>query len=225
VIAIKKIWKPLTFVVAITAFILFFHYTDLFHAIRKGEVDEITAIFKNNFGYAIVISLLIMIVQNSFTIIPLILVITLNYYSFGFIYGFLWSWISSVIAGMVIFYAARYWFQDFVIGKVTKHKDMLEKIEQKGMRYVLYGRVFPFFPTSLLNIMAGISHISLRSFTLGTAIGNFIYFFILCLIPFGVFSTDINPILLICIILMATVLLFFISKKRPELFKRRSKEM
>lgn len=204
----------------ITVFILFFHYTNIFEAIRKGEVEEISSVFKDNITYALLISLLLMIVQNSFTIIPLILVITLNYYSFGFLYGFLWSWFSSIIAGLIIFMAVRFWFQDWVVSKVKKHQEILDRIEEKGMSYVLYGRIFPFFPTSILNIMAGISNISIRPFTIGTAIGNFVYFFILCLIPFGVFSTNINPISLIVIIVIVTAILFFISKKNPGLVKK-----
>lgn len=204
----------------ISLFIIFFRYTDIFQAIRQGEIDSVTSIFKNNLSYALIVSLFIMIIQNSFTVIPLILVITLNFYSFGFFYGFLWSWFSSVIAAMIIFYATRFWFQDFVISKVQKHQEMLDKIEQKGMRYVVYGRIFPFFPTSILNIIAGVSNISIRPFTIGTAIGNFFYFFVLALIPYGVFSTDINPLALIIIVLLITGIFYYFNRKKPSLMER-----
>lgn len=208
----------------ISLFILFFRYTDILQAIRQGEIDSVTSVFKDNISYALIVSLFIMIIQNSFTVIPLILVITLNFYSFGFFYGFLWSWLSSVIAAMIIFLAIRFWFQDFVHSKVKNHQDMLDKIEHKGMRYVIYGRVFPFFPTSILNIIAGVSNISLRPFTIGTAIGNFFYFFVLALIPYGVFSTNINPLALIVIILLITGIFYYFNRKKPS-FMERVKEM
>ncbi|HEO8418541.1 TVP38/TMEM64 family protein [Niallia sp. FSL W8-0635] len=208
----------------ISLFILFFRYTDILQAIRQGEIDSVTSVFKDNITYALIVSLFIMIIQNSFTVIPLILVITLNFYSFGFFYGFLWSWLSSVIAAMIIFLAIRFWFQDFVHSKVKNHQDMLDKIEHKGMRYVIYGRVFPFFPTSILNIIAGVSNISLRPFTIGTAIGNFFYFFVLALIPYGVFSTNINPLALIVIILLITGIFYYFNRKKPS-FMERVKEM
>jgi uncharacterized membrane protein YdjX (TVP38/TMEM64 family) len=210
--------------VTISLFILFFRYTDILQAIRQGEIDSVTSVFKDNITYALIVSLFIMIIQNSFTVIPLILVITLNFYSFGFFYGFLWSWLSSVIAAMIIFLAIRFWFQDFVHSKVKNHQDMLDKIEHKGMRYVIYGRVFPFFPTSILNIIAGVSNISLRPFTIGTAIGNFFYFFVLALIPYGVFSTNINPLALIVIILLITGIFYYFNRKKPS-FMERVKEM
>jgi len=206
--------------VTISLFIIFFRYTDIFQVIRQGEIDSVTSVFKENISYALIVSLFIMIIQNSFTVIPLILVITLNFYSFGFFYGFLWSWFSSIIAAIIIFLAIRFWFQDFVHSKVKNHQDMLDKIEQKGMRYVIYGRVFPFFPTSILNIIAGVSKISLRPFTIGTAIGNFFYFFVLALIPFGVFSTNINPIALIVLVLLITGIVYYFSRKKPSFMEK-----
>ncbi|WP_101731346.1 TVP38/TMEM64 family protein [Niallia sp. JL1B1071] len=204
----------------ISLFILFFRYTDILQAIRQGEIDSVTSVFKDNISYALIVSLFIMIIQNSFTVIPLILVITLNFYSFGFFYGFLWSWLSSVIAAMIIFLAIRFWFQDFVHSKVKNHQDMLDKIEHKGMRYVIYGRVFPFFPTSILNIIAGVSNISLRPFTIGTAIGNFFYFFVLALIPYGVFSTNINPLALIIIVLLITGIFYYFNRRKPSFMEK-----
>jgi len=189
----------------------------MFEAIQKGEFKSVSSLGENLF-YTLLISLLIMIIQNTFTLIPLIFVITLNYYSFGFINGFIWSWLSSVVAAVIVFYAVRFWFQDMV--SHHKHHDFIEKIEKKGLYYVFYGRVFPFFPTSILNIIAGISTISIKAFTIGTLIGNFIYFFILSLIPFGLFSTDIPPVFIFVIIVVAIILFYFWKKAKPTVLQR-----
>lgn len=197
--------------------VYFFYKTDMFQTIQKGEINTVSSLSENIF-YTLLISLIIMIIQNTFTVIPLIFVITLNYYSFGFINGFIWSWLSSVVAAIVVFYAVRFWFQDMVIHK--RHHDFLEKIERKGIYYVFYGRVFPFFPTSILNIIAGISTISIKAFTIGTLIGNFIYFFILSLIPFGLFSADIPPVFIILIIVFAIILFYFLKKTKPAFLQQ-----
>ncbi len=159
-------------------------------------------------------SLFIMIIQNSFTIIPLLFVITLNYYLFGFFYGFIWSWFSSILAAMIIFLAVRYWFQEIVPAK--KYVDLLKRMETRGIYYVIYGRIFPFFPTSILNIIAGISMISFKSFIIGTAIGNFFYFFILALIPLGLFSMEIHPVFVALIILCTIIVFYSIKKMKPR---------
>lgn len=192
----------------------------MFQAIQKGEIKAVSSLSENIF-YTLLVSLIIMVIQNTFTLIPLIFVITLNYYSFGFINGFIWSWLSSVVAAIIVFYAVRFWFQDII--PQQKHRDFIEKIERKGTYYVFYGRVFPFFPTSLLNIIAGISTISLKAFTIGTLIGNFIYFFILSLIPFGLFSTDIPPVLMVIFIALAIILFYFMKKAKPAFFQQLKK--
>ncbi|WP_445487375.1 TVP38/TMEM64 family protein [Niallia sp. 03133] len=156
-----------------------------------------------------------MVIQNSFTIIPLLVVISLNYYCFGFMYGFIWSWISSILAAIIIFIFVRYWFQELPLSK--KYHNFLEKIEKKGLSYVIYGRIFPFFPTSILNIIAGISSISLKTFIIGTTIGNFFYFFILALIPLGFVSINIHPVILFLIIVSAIILIYCLKKTKPEL--------
>lgn len=94
------------------------------------------------------------------------------------------------------------------------HGEALRKIENKGGQYVFYARVLPFFPTSILNILAAVTTISLKGFVAGTAAGNFLYFFVLSLIPFGFLSTDINPILIVLIILAVTVVVYFIQKQK-----------
>ncbi len=193
---------------------------EIFHAIRNGKLEEFTAYYRNNEVYALILSLIIMVVQNSFTVIPLILVITINYYAFGFFYGFIWSWVSSIIAAVIVFAAVRYWFQDFVQRKA--HGEALKKIEEKGGHYVFYARVLPFFPTSILNILAAVTTISLKGFVTGTALGNFLYFFILSLIPYGFLSTDISPVLIVLIITAITVVLYFVQKQRKNKVKTSS---
>lgn len=193
---------------------------EIFHAIRNGKLEEFTAYYRNNEVYALILSLIIMVVQNSFTVIPLILVITINYYAFGFFYGFIWSWVSSIIAAVIVFAAVRYWFQDFVQRKA--HGEALKKIEEKGGHYVFYARVLPFFPTSILNILAAVTTISLKGFVTGTALGNFLYFFVLSLIPYGFLSTDISPVLIVLIIAAITVVLYFVQKQRKNKVKTSS---
>ncbi|MFT8320165.1 MAG: VTT domain-containing protein [Bacillus sp. (in: firmicutes)] len=201
-----------TFVGSVFIICFLFFDTEIFQSIQKGEIQTVSSFLKENYYYALIFSLFLMIIQNSFTIIPLLVVISINYYSFGFLYGFIWSWISSILAAIVIFLAVRYWLKDISLPK--KYADLLEKIESKGIYYVIYGRIFPFFPTSILNIMAGTSTVPLKTFVLGTAIGNFFYFFVLALIPLGFLSSDIHPAILFLLILCAITLLYSIKKKK-----------
>ncbi|MBM4760848.1 VTT domain-containing protein [Bacillus sp. B15-48] len=191
--------------------VLFFTFNrELFKLILDGDIDAVREKMTGKSFYAYTFMLLIMIVQNSFTIVPLILVITVNIALFGVINGFLWSWFTSVVAGGVVFLAVRYFFQEWLTQRFDEKT--LAKIEDKGFVYVFQGRVFPFVPTSLINILAGVSTVQFRHFIFATAIGNFLYFLLLSLIPAGLMSPNINEYEL-GLLLFLTVTILFILKR------------
>lgn len=171
----------------------------LFNAVLDGNVRYIRSILEGNMLYAYLFMLLIMIIQNSFTIIPLILVITINLALFGFLQGFLWSWFTSVAAAYIICVCVRFIFKNKVIK--CFNPEHIEKIEQNAFKYVFQARVFPFVPTSFINILAGLSSVHYKPFVFATALGNFIYFFVLALIPAGLLSADINLYMLAVLVI------------------------
>lgn len=190
-------------------------HTELFYFIRTGDFQAVPSFFKENLLYTLSILLLAMIIQNAFTIIPLLALITINVALFGFFNGFLWSWFTSVIAAIIIFIGVRYCFQDWVLKKMNPA--LVAKIEQAGFIYVIQGRIFPFVPTSLVNIVAGLSSIRFTHFLLGTIIGNFVYFFVLSLIPFGVLSVNLNKYVLGGIVLLVLLVFYVYRKKKHTL--------
>lgn len=184
----------LRFVFAITLlltfFLLFILNRDLFHLILEGDIDTIRAHFADNSLKAYLIMLVIMVIQNSFTIIPLILVITINITLFGVIYGFLWSWLTSIVAAILVFISVRYLFKDRLLNRFRSEN--ITSIEKQGFTYVFHARIFPFVPTSLINILAGVTAIRFRHFLYGTMLGNFLFFIVLSLIPAGVLSIELS---------------------------------
>lgn len=184
----------------------------------NGDLEEIQPLLSENLVFVCLLTLVIMIIQNSFTVIPLILVITVNITLFGFLLGFLWSWLTSVIAAIVVFLFVRNIFQDRLIKKIKQ--DHILKIEENGFSYVFQGRVFPFIPTSFINLLAGLSSIRLKHFILGTLLGNFLYFFILSLIPAGLMSLNISNYVIGLIILIIFSIYYGIRFSNKRVKKR-----
>ena len=220
IINLKKRFNIKIFLVSSTLLWIGYYFTfhhELFNTILNGDIESIKTTLMKYQWYAYLIMLVVMVLQNSFTIIPLILVITINITLFGFINGFLWSWITSIIAALLVFICVRYVFQDWVIRKF--HPKTIAKVEQDGFMYVFQGRIFPFIPTSAVNIVAGLSSIGTKQFMLGTIYGNLIYFFVLALIAGGLLSPVVNEYVMgMSIFLLISV--FFGLKKFN---KRKSK--
>ena len=186
--------------------------TEWFQIIISGDLD---AIVGKNVWFILTITLLMMIIQNTFTVIPLILVITVNYVLFGFMTGFLWSWMTSIIGSAIIFLATRYLFQGWVKRKIDL--SLRSKIEKSGFKFVFRARIIPFIPTSFINILSGVSSIQFSSFIMATSVGNFLYFFLMILIPAGIMNVQLNDYVLeASILLIILLILFFIMKGRRK---------
>lgn len=215
----KKILTLLVFLIVITFIGL---NSELFTLIWNSDLDSVMAILTENLLLTFILTFVLMIIQNSFTVIPLILLLTINVTIFGFAFGYLWSWLTSVVASGIIFYAARHWFQALILRKMGT--DWQEAVMNHGFMYVFTGRIFPFIPTSLINLAAGVSSVTFKDFLMATALGNLIYFFFLSLIPYGLLSVEMNQYTLIVLgfLLLVFFLLYkrFKKQKNPTFFKK-----
>lgn len=129
-----------------------------------------------------------MLIQNLFTLIPIVGIVVINIALFGLVCGYLWSLATSIIGALVAFIVFRYWFQSLLIKKVKR--SYLEKLEQNGFLFVLLLRLIPFIPSSLINITGGVSSIRLIPFLTATFIGNAIYLLLLSFVANGLLSAD-----------------------------------
>lgn len=153
----------------------------------------------------------IMLCQNIFTFIPLVVVIGVNTTLFGFWQGYAYSILCSTVASTLIFLSIRFLFPSlFAHSKLEKYE---KKIEKNGFLFVLSGRILPFMPTNLINILSGISTMKISSFILGTAIGNTIYGFVLAAASFGVISLGFHDPKLLIILALFLLFAFVIFKR------------
>lgn len=160
--------------------------SDTMAILLSGDTEAVKGLSHSSIFLILLFTLLLMTIQNMFTIIPLLLLISINVSLFGFTGGYIWSWLVSIAGAVVSFYTTRYWFQDF-FAKYANEK-WEKKIEENGFWFVFFGRVMPFIPTSAVNIAAGISSVRFIEFFYATALGNLIYFFFLSAISLGILS-------------------------------------
>lgn len=212
-----NIWKKIiSFIGIILIIFLVIHNTETFRLLRSGDLDSIIMSLKDTTFSKFFFTFIIMVIQNSFTIIPLIIIITINYALFGFFNGLIWSWFTSIIAAGIWFFGSRYFFNDWVQKKTNP--ELLSKMEQNGLLFVFQARIIPFVPTSLINILSGLSSIKFKHFLIGTMFGNLIFFFVLSLIPAGLMEGNMehNILLGIALVLVGGVVLFRVKKKQKR---------
>jgi phospholipase D1/2 len=105
-------------------------------------------------------------------LIPVTLLIAVTGIVFGPLYGALYAIIGSV-ASAVITYQVGKW-----IGRDTVHRYLGERVNRVSQKIARQGilamaiiRVLPIAPFTVVNVIAGASHIGLRDYMLGTLLG------------------------------------------------------
>lgn len=113
----------------------------------------------------------------------------------GFLFGFVWGSVY-VVAGAILgavgaFLVGRYAARDWVAKKIEAHekfKAIDDALGREGWKIVLLARLAPVFPYAVLNYGFSLTRVSLRHYTLATAVG--IIPAMLAFVYFGTLATD-----------------------------------
>ncbi|MEH7400528.1 MULTISPECIES: TVP38/TMEM64 family protein [Bacillaceae] len=109
-------------------------------------------------------------------ILPLVIFVFANAAAFGPLLGFLYSWIGSCLGSILLFYVVRKFGQKRFFSFVSKHKKVESSIgwiEKRGFGPIFIMFAFPFSPSFLINIVAGLSRIKISQFLIALVLGKF----------------------------------------------------
>jgi uncharacterized membrane protein YdjX (TVP38/TMEM64 family) len=91
---------------------------------------------------------------------------------FGSIMGTLYTNIAATLGATLAFLITRYLLRDVVLNKFgNKLEGMNRELEIRGLSYLLFLRLVPLFPFFLINLAAGLTRLSLKTFFFGTMLG------------------------------------------------------
>ncbi|WP_223700873.1 TVP38/TMEM64 family protein [Sutcliffiella deserti] len=202
----------MSFLIIVIALIFIFNM-EWFTIMKSGDMEMIQKFLEKELPVTLFIMLLLMVIQNLFTLIPIIIIIMVNVVLFGFVNGYLWSVVSSIIGASFSFILYRYWFQSYLLRKANP--SLIEKLEQNGFFFVFLMRLFPFAPSSIINTASGISSIKMSHFLLATTLGNMLYLGLLSAITIGLLSEEIQGYLIISLLLAFIPSYFLYRKFKP----------
>jgi uncharacterized membrane protein YdjX (TVP38/TMEM64 family) len=166
-----------------------------------------------------IFGIFIIILESIVPVLPLGVFVALNIFAYGPFWGFVISWLSTIIGCLLSFYLFRKGFSRFLWLKIDNKKSLV-----KAMNYIsnvkLYNIVLlialPFTPAFLINIIAGLSKISIKKYLLALLIGKLSIIYFWGYIGTNIFDSVSNPTILFKILLMllvAYILSKLISKK------------
>lgn len=140
--------------------------------------------------------------------LPLIVFVLANAAAYGLLKGFLYSWLGSSIGSIVVFLIIRKLGKKRMFKAIRKNKQVhqvTEWLERHGFGPLFLLLCFPFSPSSVINVVAGLSKISVQQFTLAVFLGKSVMIFSIAYIGSSIFEFAKNPkktiIVGICIVL------------------------
>ena len=135
---------------------------------RAGLIEAV----QNNYVLTAFIFLLVYIGAVAFSVPGAAVLSITGGLLFGLIPGLVFVNIGATLGATLNFIFARYVIGDTI---QKKHGDKLEKfnqeIEKNGKNYLLTLRLIPIFPFFLINVLAGLTAVKLKTFIWTTAVG------------------------------------------------------
>lgn len=148
-------------------------------------------------------------------ILPLFIFVMANANAFGLWLGFLYSWIGACLGAMFVFLIIRRFGQRRMFLFLSRHpkiQKLMKWVEKHGFGPIFLLVCFPFTPSALVNIVAGLSKISLVQYSLAILIGKMVMIFIISFVGYDLHSLMTKPLrsVIVAIIIFA---LWYVGKR------------
>ncbi|RLQ97261.1 TVP38/TMEM64 family protein [Falsibacillus albus] len=135
-------------------------------------------------------------VEAFFPFVPLFLIVLANVNAFGLWLGFTLSWCGASLGSMLVFLFFRQYGQRKLFHFLQRHKQvnrLMDWINRHGFGPLFLLLCFPFTPSALVNVVAGLSNIRFVQYLMAVLIGKLIMIFTISYIGHDVGSLVEHP--------------------------------
>lgn len=172
-------------------------------------------------GIGPIAGVFLIIIESMIPVLPLAVFITLNMVSFGSFFGFLISWLATIVGCMLSFTLFRHFFSDklyrFIKRKEQdKFASIMKAISNISFSNLVILIAIPFSPAFLINIAAGLSKIKTEKFFLAIIIAKMVMVYFWGYIGTSLLEslTDITILFKIAILLVIAFVMSKIVEKK-----------
>lgn len=161
--------------------------------------------------------LLLPFIESFLPFLPLFVFVFANATAYGLLKGFLYSWIGSSMGSIVVFLIIRKFNDKRILKKVRTNKQVhkvTKWVDTHGFGPLFLLLCFPFSPTAIINIVAGLSNIRIQQFILAVLLGKAVMIFSIAYVGDSIMSFAQNPTK--TIIVAVCITLFWIVGKYVE---------
>ena len=157
---------------------------------------------------------ILIILESILPILPLCVFITLNCMTFGYIAGYIISWIFTCLGCLLSFTIIEKGFKNWFDRKIRSMKGankIMKVVEKCNVSELAMIVAVPFTPAFLVNIAAGLSKMDVKKFMAGICIGKLFMVYFWAFIGTNLIQSLTNPIIIVKVIFML-IIAYILSK-------------
>ncbi|WP_019414449.1 TVP38/TMEM64 family protein [Paenisporosarcina sp. TG20] len=162
-----------------------------------------------------IIGFLLPFLEAFLPFLPLFVFVFANASAYGLWIGFLLSWAGTTVGSYLFFLVIRKYGRARFLGFMVKHErvqKLIIWIENNGFGPLFLLLCFPFSPSALVNIVAGLSNMKKNTYLWALLAGKFVMILTISFIGYDIRALITQPIRT-AIVLAVIVLLWFIGKQ------------
>lgn len=159
--------------------------------------------------------IMLIILEAFLPFLPLFVFVMANANAFGLWLGFLYSWLGACIGALLVFLLIRRYGQKRLLAFLSrsqKVRKLMHWVERHGFGPLFLLLCFPFTPSALVNIVAGLSKISVAQYMLAVCIGKMVMIFTISFVGYDLRSLVTQPFRTV-LVLIIIFILWYVGKR------------
>ncbi|WP_282035044.1 TVP38/TMEM64 family protein [Metabacillus indicus] len=159
-------------------------------------IERMMEFFEDYKSFGPVLGIGLPLLEAFLPFLPLVVFIVANANSYGLWFGFLYSWIGSCLGALILFFLVRKYGQERFFRFISRHQSvqkMMGWIERHGFGPLFILLCFPFTPSAAVNVVAGLSKVSIWQFCLAVMSGKLVMIFLVSFIGYDLRAIITQP--------------------------------
>ncbi|WLR51511.1 TVP38/TMEM64 family protein [Bacillus tianshenii] len=172
-------------------------------------VEQIVTWLEQYAGLGPLPGILLPFLEAILPFLPLVLFVMGNAAAFGLWQGFLFSWIGTCLGALFVFFLVRKFKNTRLFLFLRKRKQftrLANWVQRHGFGPLFLLFCFPFSPSALINLVAALSEVSKKQFTLAVLLGKLVMVFFVSLVGQDIISLIREPQKLLILLVVIGVM-------------------
>jgi len=172
--------------------------------------------------------ILLPMIEAFLPFLPLFLFVMVNANAFGLFFGFLYSWLGACLGALLVFMLIRRFGQKRFFSFVSNHKQVkkfVSWVDRQGFGLLFLLLCFPFTPSSIVNVVAGLSKINIYKYMLAVTTGKMVMIYTISYIGHDIRSLIEHPLETAKLLVIIFILWLVGKQVEIRLNKKAEKEL